>query len=73
VKSPVWWIRNDRIGRSRLFVLGFALLCLLGAAVIGWPSWSNALMILLLSVVLFIGDYVFWRVDLRRSEKSQES
>ncbi|GHH39374.1 hypothetical protein [Lentzea cavernae] len=72
MKSPAWWIKNDRIGRSRLLVLALAALCLIGAAVVGWPSWSNALLILLLSVVLFIGDYAFWRVDLRRSEKYQD-
>lgn len=72
MKSPIWWIKNDRIGRSRLYVLAFAVLCVLSSVVIGWPSWSNALLIVLLSVILFIGDYIFWRVDLRRSGKSQD-
>ncbi|SER75892.1 hypothetical protein SAMN05216188_11543 [Lentzea xinjiangensis] len=68
MESPVWWVKNDRIGRSRLFLLAFAILCVLGAAVVGWPSWTNALMILVPSVVVFIGDYLFWRVDLRRAK-----
>lgn len=72
MKSPIWWIKNDRIGRSRLFILVFAVLCLLGSVAVGWPTWSNALIIMLCSVVLFVGDYVFWRIDLRRSEKSQD-
>lgn len=59
VKSPIWWIKNDRIGRSRLFVLVFAVLCSLSSAVIGWPGWSAALMALILAVVLFVGDYLF--------------
>lgn len=72
MKSPIWWIKHDRIGRSRVFILALAVLGVLGSAVIDWPSWSTSLMVLLLSVVLFVGDYVFWRVDLRREEKSQD-
>lgn len=72
MKSPFWWLRNDRIGRSRLVVLCFAILCALGSVVIGWPSPSTALIVALLSVVLVIGDYLFWRYDLRRTEKSED-
>lgn len=73
MKSPLWWLRNDRIGRSRLVVLAFAILCVLSSAVTGWPGWSSTLMVLLLSFVLFAGDYLFWRADLRKSEKSNDN
>ena len=69
MKSLFWWLRHDRIGRSRLFVFAFAVIGVIGWVAFGWPAGGQALIVVLLSVILLVGDYVFWRRDLRKAGK----
>lgn len=67
MKSLFWWLRHDRIGRSRLFVLVFATVMVITWATFGWPTAGSTLVGVLLSLVLVAGDYLFWRSDLRKA------
>ncbi|GAA0235501.1 hypothetical protein GCM10010492_38070 [Saccharothrix mutabilis subsp. mutabilis] len=72
MKSPLWWVRHDRIGRSRLVILALGVLSVLSSVVADWPDRSDALVASMFTVVLFVGDYLFWRADLRRAARSDD-
>jgi hypothetical protein len=69
VKSLFCWLRHDRIGRSRLVVLALAAVAAIGCVTFGWPTAGDTLVVGLLALVLAVGDYFFWRRDLRKTGK----
>jgi membrane protein implicated in regulation of membrane protease activity len=69
MKSLFWWLRHDRIGRSRLFVLALVAAVVIGWAVFGWPTTESTVIVVPLSLLGVVGDYFFWRRDLRKAGK----
>lgn len=67
MRSLVWWLRHDRIGRSRLVVFVLAVLAVAGWAAFGWPSGQSAAVAIVGALVIVVGDYFFWRHDLRKA------
>jgi hypothetical protein len=67
MKALFWWLRHDRIGRSRLVVFVLAVLAVVGWAVFGWPTAGNAAVGIVGALVIVFGDYFFWRSDLRKA------
>lgn len=68
--SPLWWLRHDSIGRSRLVLL---VVVAAGAGMwvaLDWPEWSFPAAAVGLAVVLVVGDYCFFRYDVRKARRA---
>ena len=68
--SPLWWLRHDGIGRSRLGLLAVVVAGAVGWAVLDWPEWGFPVGAVGLAVVLVAGDYCFYWYGVRKARRA---